>query len=132
MPGKDCEGYMGFRDKVLSLDDSEKFNRSRMYEAAFLGSPGGSDGTSYYDRYGAGTFPVIIVWGHSDTATEQQQLPDDHVTFACVKVDTVAPGVPMPKASVSAGRRLGFDGGSVGFLAGVVTAGVLGATTLLF
>ncbi|KAH7033678.1 uncharacterized protein B0I36DRAFT_362321 [Microdochium trichocladiopsis] len=107
LPGESCEGYYGYRDQSLSTGD--RFNSTRVIAQDLAGKNG--EGTDNWDRYGSGTFPFIIIWGHSNTTEQGQRLPDDHVTFACVKVDSVAPGVQMPQM-VSAGHSMARGGGA--------------------
>ncbi|KAH7024684.1 uncharacterized protein B0I36DRAFT_352897 [Microdochium trichocladiopsis] len=51
-----------------------------------------------YDVWGSVTHPFALVWAHSNTTAQGEALDDDHVVLACVKVDSTAPGVPMPQA----------------------------------
>lgn len=54
-----------------------------------------------YDVWGSVTHSFALVWGHSSSTAQGEKLSEDHVVIACVKIDSTAPGVPMPNATIA-------------------------------
>jgi len=66
-------------------------NKNFTQEAQWVYSFGSKDGLEAYNKYGGVTFPIMLVWANAAVRDDQgfPTFDDKHVTFACVKADTL-------------------------------------------
>ncbi|KXJ88708.1 hypothetical protein Micbo1qcDRAFT_213812 [Microdochium bolleyi] len=108
-----CTGYGNATQRVLPM--STKFYTVAQLLHSF-GNP--MWGLNTYDRYGSRTFPFMIIWAREVNrnvtgSIAYPEIPDDHITFACVKADTLFQG----NGSLPNGTQFLYDegkGGEVG------------------
>ncbi|KAJ1325403.1 hypothetical protein MN608_08595 [Microdochium nivale] len=89
---KNCNGYTKLYQKLLPLSSNYYSHAQELYS---YGNP--LDGANTYDKFGSRTFPVMLIWAReiNRNVTGSIVLPtidDEHITFACVKADTLFQG----------------------------------------
>lgn len=66
-------------------------NRNFTKEAQWLYSFNSGNDLEAYNKYGGRTFPIMLVWANAGVRDDRgfPTFDDEHVTFACVKADTL-------------------------------------------